>query len=124
MIKLICDICKKEVDKRDVCDEDGHATKDAMIDIEILDTYCRDYGGHYLICVDCYNNIRDFINSRHNRWGWPKDPREDEQISLKLAKEVVAKFKGYLDDDMIGRIQYALEKEGEAKNERNFKKSN
>ena len=72
MIKLICDICKKEVDRQDVCDEDGHATKDAMIDIEILDTYCRDYGGHYLICADCYNNIRDFINSRHTKWGFPK----------------------------------------------------
>ena len=46
----------------------------------------------------------------------PKRP-EGEWMSLKLAKEVIAKFKGYLDDDMIGRIQYALEKENEAKNE-------
>lgn len=78
MIKLICDICKKEVDQRDVCDEDGHATKDAMINIEVLTTYCREYGGHYLICADCYNSIRDFINSRHTKWGFPK--RENPKV--------------------------------------------
>ena len=72
MVKLVCDICKKEVDRKNTYDEDGHATKDAMVDIEILDTYCRDYGGHYLICVDCYNNICDFINSRHVKYGFLK----------------------------------------------------
>lgn len=61
MIKLVCDICKKEVDKRDVCDEDGHATEDAMIEIEILNTYCREFGGNYLICSRCYKNIENFI---------------------------------------------------------------
>lgn len=61
MIKLVCDICKKEVDRRDVCDEDGHATKDAMIEIEVHNRYCRDYYGNYLICVNCYNNIKSFI---------------------------------------------------------------
>ena len=92
MIKLICDICKKEVDRRNVCDEDGHATKDAMIDIDILDTYCRDYGGHYLICVDCYNNICDFINSRHKMFGWPKsqtkNPREGQDFNDYLAEQL------------------------------------
>ncbi len=39
-----------------------------------------------------------------------------ESISLELAKEVIAKFKGYLDDDMIERIQIALKKESEAEN--------
>lgn len=61
MIKLVCDICEKEVNKQDVCDEDGHATKDSMIDIEIRNTYCREYIGDYLICVDCYNKIEHFI---------------------------------------------------------------
>lgn len=35
-------------------------------------------------------------------------------IRLDLAKKVIAKFKGYLDEDMIERIQIALEKENEA----------
>lgn len=37
-------------------------------------------------------------------------------IDLDLAKKVIAKFKGYLDEDMILRIQIALEKECEAEN--------
>lgn len=35
-------------------------------------------------------------------------------ISLDLAKRVIAKFEGYIDEDMIYRIQIALEKENEA----------
>ena len=35
-------------------------------------------------------------------------------IRLDLAKRVIAKFEGYLDEDMIKRIQIALEKENEA----------
>lgn len=61
MIKLVCDICKKEVNKQDTCDEDGHATEDAMIEILALNIYCREFGGNYLICVNCYNNIKSFI---------------------------------------------------------------
>ena len=38
-------------------------------------------------------------------------------IDLDLAKNVIAKFKGYLDEDMILRIQIALEKESKAENE-------
>ena len=38
-------------------------------------------------------------------------------IELDLAKNVIAKFKGYLDEDMILRIQIALEKESKAENE-------
>ena len=40
-------------------------------------------------------------------------------IDLDLAKKVIAKFEGYLDDDMIARIQIALEKECEAANGNN-----
>lgn len=36
---------------------------------------------------------------------------QGEWIRLDLAKRVIAKFKGYLDEDMIERIQIALEKE-------------
>ena len=36
---------------------------------------------------------------------------EGEWIRLNLAKGVIAKFNGYLDEDMIERIQIALEKE-------------
>ena len=39
---------------------------------------------------------------------------EGEWIRLDLAKKVIAKFEGYLDEDMIYRIQIALEKENEA----------
>lgn len=39
---------------------------------------------------------------------------QGEQIRLDLAKRVIAKFEGYLDEDMITRIQIALEKENEA----------
>lgn len=39
---------------------------------------------------------------------------QGEWIRLDLAKRVIAKFKGYLDEDMIERIQIALEKENEA----------
>ena len=63
MIKLVCDICKKEVDEKLTCDEDGHATEDAMIEIEVLNTYCREFGGNYLICLQCYKNIKSFIQS-------------------------------------------------------------
>lgn len=61
MIKLVCDFCGKEVDSRDVCDEDGHATENAMIRIEINGYYCRGYGDEHLICVGCYNKIENFI---------------------------------------------------------------
>lgn len=37
-----------------------------------------------------------------------------EWIRLDLAKRVIAKFEGYLDEDMIERLQIALEKENEA----------
>ena len=37
-----------------------------------------------------------------------------EWIRLDLAKRVIDRFKGYLDEDMILRIQIALEKENEA----------
>lgn len=46
-----------------------------------------------------------------------KGYKEGERTSLDLAKRVVAKFEGYLDDDMIARIQIALEKESEATND-------
>ena len=39
---------------------------------------------------------------------------QGEWMRLDLAKRVIAKFKGYLDEDMILRIQIALEKEYEA----------
>lgn len=39
---------------------------------------------------------------------------QDKWIRLDLAKEVIAKFRGYLDEDMVERIQIALEKENEA----------
>ena len=42
-----------------------------------------------------------------------KRPQGD-WIRLDLAKRVIAKFEGYLDEDMIARIQIALEKENEA----------
>ena len=61
MIKVVCDFCGKEVDSRDICDEDGHATENAMIRIEINGYYCRDYGDENIICVDCYNKIKNFI---------------------------------------------------------------
>lgn len=35
---------------------------------------------------------------------------QGEWIRLDLAKRVIAKFKGYIDEDMIERIQIALEK--------------
>lgn len=41
-------------------------------------------------------------------------PTQGEWIRLDLAKRVIAKFEGYLDEDMIYRIQLALEKENEA----------
>lgn len=44
-----------------------------------------------------------------------KGYKEGERTSLDLAKEVIAKFEGYLDEDMIERIQIALEKEIEGK---------
>ena len=40
-----------------------------------------------------------------------------EWIRLDSAKRVIAKFKGYLDEDMIERIQIALAKESEADHE-------
>lgn len=40
---------------------------------------------------------------------------QGEWIRLDLAKRVIAKFEGYLDEDMIERIQIALEKENEVK---------
>lgn len=44
--------------------------------------------------------------------GIPYEERpQGEWIRLDLAKRVIAKFKGYLDEDMIERIQIALEKE-------------
>lgn len=101
MIKLICDICKKEVDRRDVCDEDGHATKDAMIDIEIRDTYCRDYGGEYLICADCYNSIRDFINSRHAKWGFPKGENPKVEATLSEEQSEAKDINDMTTDDII-----------------------
>lgn len=36
---------------------------------------------------------------------------QGDWIRLDLAKKVIAKFKGYLDEDMIARIQIALELE-------------
>ena len=39
---------------------------------------------------------------------------QGEWIRLDLAKRVIDRFKGYLDEDMILRIQIALEKENEA----------
>lgn len=42
------------------------------------------------------------------------DRPKGKRMSLDLAKRVIAKFEGYLDDDMIARIQIALEKECEA----------
>lgn len=39
---------------------------------------------------------------------------QGEWIRLDLAKRVIAKFEGYLDEDMIYRIQLALEKENDA----------
>lgn len=38
---------------------------------------------------------------------------QSEWIRLDLAKRVIARFKGYLDEDVIERIQIALEKENE-----------
>ena len=61
MVKLVCDFCGKTVDSRDVCDEDGHATENAMIRIETGGYHCRDYGHEYMICVGCYNKIKNFI---------------------------------------------------------------
>lgn len=61
MIKLVCDFCGKTVDERDTCDEDGHATENAMILIEIGGYHCRGYGDDHLICVGCYNKIENFI---------------------------------------------------------------
>lgn len=46
-----------------------------------------------------------------------KGYKEGERTELDLAKRVIAKFEGYLDDDMIARIQIALEKESEAEDE-------
>lgn len=59
-------------------------------------------------CADCY----DYSN--YIRYG---KRSQDENINLKSAKEVIAKFRGYLDNDMIARIQIALEKESEKENE-------
>lgn len=39
---------------------------------------------------------------------------QGDWIRLDLAKKVIAKFEGYLDEDMIARIQIALELENEA----------
>ena len=61
MIKLVCDFCGKTVDRRDTCDEFGHATENAMMDIEIYGNYCREYADQFTICVGCYNKIKNFI---------------------------------------------------------------
>ena len=63
--------------------------------------------------------------------GWRYEVRPQgewgEWIRLDLAKRVIAKFEGYLDEDMIERIQIALEKENEAEmkgsmeNENNYR---
>ena len=53
------------------------------------------------------------LNSIKNSTSYEERP-QGEWIRLDLAKRVIAKFKGYLDEDMIGRIQLALEKENEA----------
>ena len=88
MIKLVCDICKKEVNRQDVCDEDGHATENAMIEIEVLNTYCREYSGNYLICADCYNNICNFINSRVFQWLKEGKPKVEATLSDEQAKSI------------------------------------
>lgn len=60
-------------------------------------------------CHDCEIKvkIRKALEERpQGEWG--------EWINLDLAKRVIAKFIGYLDEDMIERIQIALEKESKA----------
>lgn len=73
MIKVVCDFCGKEVDDRDICDEDGHATENAMIRIETDGYHCRDYGDEYIICVDCYNKIKNFIEQSVKKIDKDKD---------------------------------------------------
>ena len=50
------------------------------------------------------------------------ETKQGEQIGLDTAKRVITKFKGYLDEDMIERIQIALEKENKLNSNSNSEK--
>lgn len=77
------------------------------------------------VCRDCKTKVKDGYKPRHELIAG-KCPIESggdcplrskgRYIDLDLAKKVIAKFEGYLDEDMIKRIQIALEKECEAEN--------
>lgn len=77
------------------------------------------------VCCDCKTKVKDGYAPRYEITAG-KCPIEaggdcplrskGRYIDLDLAKKVIAKFKGYLDEDMIERIQIALEKECEATN--------
>ena len=58
----------------------------------------------------CVNNIKRYFSDEAKPVEERSQGKWGEWIRLDLAKRVIAKFKGYLDEDMIYRIQIALEK--------------
>ena len=82
--------------------------------------------GFEQVCCDCKTKVKDGYEPRYEITAGkcPIEARGDcplrskgRYIDLNLAKRVIAKFKGYLDEDMITRIQIALEKESRAEND-------
>lgn len=53
MRKLICDVCKKEIDENDNYDDDGYSQ---FVTVQTMDS--RKYGNEeYQICNDCFEKI-------------------------------------------------------------------
>lgn len=57
MKKLICDICKKELNVTDNYDENGYSK---FVNVEIRNS--RKYGGELDICNDCVEKIIEYFD--------------------------------------------------------------